>query len=31
MDGSVDSISSDINIDVWQAMATRDGGEVESE
>ena len=31
MDGSVDSISSDINIDVWRAMATRDGGEVESE
>jgi len=31
MDGSVDSISSDINIDVWQAMATRNGEEVESE
>ena len=28
MDGSVDSINGDIDLTVWRAMATRDGGEV---
>lgn len=28
MDGSVDSINGDIDLAVWRAMATRDGGEV---
>jgi hypothetical protein len=27
MDGSVDSVSSDIDLIVWRAMATRDGAE----
>jgi len=30
MDGSVDSISSDIDLTIWRAMATRDGEEVVS-
>jgi len=28
MDGSVDSISSDIDLFIWRAMATRNGEEV---
>jgi prepilin-type N-terminal cleavage/methylation domain-containing protein/prepilin-type processing-associated H-X9-DG protein len=31
MDGSVDAVSSDIELDVWRAMATRDGAEIVSE
>ena len=31
MDGSVDTISSDIDLTVWRAMATRDAGETISE
>jgi len=30
MDGSVDSINGDIDLTVWRAMATRDGGEIVS-
>jgi len=31
MDGSIDSINGDIDLTVWRAMATRDGGEIVSE
>ena len=31
MDGSVDTISSNIDLFVWRAMATRNGGEIETE
>lgn len=29
MDGSVEAVSSDIDLTIWRAMATRDGGEVD--